>query len=60
MRLLTDEEIKDYILKDQPLFSCGSYKYESLGKNLFKSVIGSADAIQGLPLEPLLKALENH
>ena len=36
MRLLTEKEIKDYVLEDQPLFSCGSYKYESLGKNLFK------------------------
>ncbi|MEK9728078.1 MAG: Maf family nucleotide pyrophosphatase [Candidatus Margulisiibacteriota bacterium] len=57
MKSLTNDEITHYINRDLPLNSCGAYKYESLGKTLFKSVSHDSTAIQGLPLKPLSKIL---
>ena len=59
MKNLTESEVINYIKLDQPLYSCGSYKYEENGQSLFTSVNGSSDAIQGLPLQPLIKALKS-
>lgn len=54
MRTLTEAEIYAYIEADQPLKSCGSYKFESHGKHLFAQVIGDASVIKGMPLVQLL------
>ena len=59
MKSLTDQQIENYISKDQPLYSCGSYKLESLGIALFESIKCEDDtAIVGLPLLKLVKALK--
>ncbi len=57
MRDLTDEEIETYVTLDKPYHSCGSYKFESYGKLLFKEVKGDHDCILGISLIPLLNAL---
>lgn len=57
MRTLTLADIEAYINADEPLKSCGAYKYESLGKHLFASVSGTDSAIKGLPLQPLIAQL---
>lgn len=57
MRPLSAEEIHAYIGADAPLSSCGSYKFESLGRHLFSTAEGDHDVIKGLPLLPLLAAL---
>ena len=53
MRDLSLEEIQEYVEKDNPLMSSGSYKYESLGKNLFDYIKGDPYVIQGLPLDAI-------
>lgn len=57
MRTLTPAEIRAYVAADAPLSSCGSYKFEGLGRHLFASFEGDQDVIQGLPLVPLLAEL---
>ena len=57
MKLLSDSEIKDYIDKDEPFMSCGAYRFESLGKNLFLSTKGDETTIQGLTLNPIINFL---
>ena len=58
MNHLTKNDIINYVNKDVPLESCGSYKYELMGKNLFKSVSHDAHTIQGLPTNKLKLALK--
>ena len=53
MRVLTHQEIKAYVNKDNPLDCCGSYRFEEHGKYLFDAVDAASDAIQGLPLGKL-------
>ena len=57
MHNLSEEEIVSYVKADEPYQCSGSYKYESLGVNLFSKVEGASETIQGLVLTPLLKAL---
>lgn len=57
MRSLSAAEIHAYIGADAPLNSCGSYKFESLGRHLFTRADGDHDVIKGLPLLALLTAL---
>lgn len=57
MRALTKDQIRGYVGDDAPLASCGSYKFESLGRHLFTHVEGDHDVIKGLPLLPLLAEL---
>lgn len=57
MRPLTAAEIHAYVAADAPLASCGSYKFESLGRHLFSHVTGDQDVIKGLPLLPILAQL---
>ena len=59
MKDLSKEEIISYLEKDKPFECSGSYRYESLGADLFSSVLGSEFAIQGLAISPLLKAFKN-
>ena len=58
MRNLTDNEIEEYVALDNPLESCGSYKFEANGFKLFKSVIGSLEAINGLPFADLKELID--
>lgn len=60
MRPLTAAEIKAYVAADAPLASCGSYKFEALGRHLFSHVEGDQDVIKGLPVLPLLQQLHLH
>ena len=60
MRSLSKQEIKDYIKLDEPYNSCGAYKFEENGYKLFNSVTGTLEAINGLPIEHLLKNLNEH
>ncbi len=57
MRALTNDEIISYVKLDEPFFSCGAYKFEENGFTLFNSVIGSLEAINGLPLKELYEKL---
>lgn len=57
MRPLDEHAIDVYVTRDRPLDACGGYRYEAHGHSLFAHVEGTAEAIQGLPLQPLLQAL---
>ena len=57
MRPLSATDIRAYVAADAPLSSCGSYKFEGLGRHLFSKVEGDQDVIQGLALVPLLSHL---
>ena len=54
MRALSDEEILEYVEKDQPLDCAGSYKIEESGISLFEKIeCEDFTAIEGLPLMQL-------
>ena len=57
MRSLSANEIKAYVAADAPIASCGSYKFEELGRHLFSAVEGDHDVVKGLALVPLLAQL---
>ena len=59
MRSLNQEEIIDYVERDQPFHSCGAYYYESLGKSLFHKIEGDLSSICGCPIQPLKSALSS-
>lgn len=59
-RELSDERIRRYIQKDQPLYSCGSIKAEGLGLALVKSIQSDdPTALIGLPVIDLCEVLQN-
>lgn len=60
MKSLSKQQIEDYISIDEPYNSCGAYKFEENGYKLFNSVTGTLEAINGLPIEHLLKNLNEH
>lgn len=50
-RRLTAAEIRDYVAKDRPVECAGSFKFESFGASLFRSVeTDDPTAIEGLPI----------
>ncbi len=57
MHSLTETEIINYVEMENPINAAGSYKFESLGCNLFSYVNGSSHSVRGMPLIPLLNAL---
>ena len=57
MHDLSEPEIKNYVEMENPIHAAGSYKFESLGCNLFSHVGGSSYTVRGIPLIPLLNAL---
>jgi septum formation protein len=58
MRSLTNEDIQDYVRRDEPYDCAGSYKIEKAGLFLMASVsTQDPSAIQGLPLIALTQAL---
>ncbi|WP_419420271.1 Maf family protein [Legionella sp. D16C41] len=58
MKNLSNQTIEAYLQTDKPYQSCGAYNYESQAKWLFKTVKGHDSTIQGLPLLPLIHALQ--
>jgi septum formation protein len=60
MRQLSDTQIKNYLLKEQPYDCAGSFKSEGLGIALFDRLEGTdPNALIGLPLIRLIHMLEN-
>jgi len=58
MRALSKEQIENYVRRDQPLDSAGSYKIEKSGLTLFEKIeCEDFSAIQGLPLIALTTLL---
>lgn len=56
---LSDDALKRYVEKDQPLDCAGSFKWEQLGIALFSKMAGDdVTALQGLPLICLINMLE--
>tara|TARA_B100000989_G_scaffold9645_1_gene6529 strand:+ start:756 stop:1352 length:597 start_codon:yes stop_codon:yes gene_type:complete len=60
MKVLTDDNIDNYIKLDQPFECCGGYKYELNGKNLFSDIKGSIYTIQGLDIDSLFSFLKQN
>ena len=59
-RQLTDEQIENYLNKEQPYQCAGSAKSEGLGIALIERMIGEdPNALVGLPLIKLVKMLNN-
>ena len=57
MRSITKKQIKTYVDHDNPVYSCGAYKFESKGYLLFSKVEGDQFSIQGLPIFTLFNFL---
>ncbi|WP_084007843.1 Maf family protein [Erwinia piriflorinigrans] len=59
-RTLSEEEITQYVLKEQPLNCAGSFKSEGLGITLFDRLSGrDPNTLVGLPLIALAEMLRN-
>jgi MAF protein len=59
-KVLTAQQIENYLQKEQPYQCAGSFKSEGLGIGLFEKLIGNdPNALVGLPLIQLIKMLEN-
>lgn len=59
-RLLSDDEIERYLVKEQPYHCAGSAKSEGLGIALIESIRGDdPNALIGLPLISLVTMLKN-
>lgn len=57
-RALSDEEIEDYVSRDQPYDSSGSFRMEGLGIALFERFEGNdPNTLIGLPLIRLCELL---
>ncbi len=59
-RQLTDEQIENYLTKEQPYHCAGSAKSEGLGVALIERMLGEdPNALIGLPLIKLITMLQN-
>lgn len=59
-RHLSEQEIRNYVRKEQPLQCAGSFKSEGLGITLFERLSGKdPNALVGLPLISLCEMLRN-
>jgi len=59
-RQLTDEQIENYLIKEQPYHCAGSAKSEGLGVALIERMLGEdPNALIGLPLIKLVTMLQN-
>lgn len=54
----TEDEIKNYVLKDKPLEHAGGYKIQSLGAVLVDKIEGDYFNIVGLPISVLVDELK--
>jgi len=61
MREMTDEELKDYLLKitDEALYAYNVYQIEGEGRTLFSKIEGEEDTVMGLPLKQIKEYLKN-
>ena len=59
MKTLTSAEIEEYVNQDNPIHSCGAYKFEENGYKLFSNITGSLEAINGLPFSVIYKMIKN-
>lgn len=57
---LTDEEIRDYIKKDNVLDKAGAYAIQSEAKKFVKSINGDYYSVMGLPVSELNKRLKKY
>ena len=57
MRKINKQQIINYVDSDNPIHSCGSYKFESKGYLLFSKIKGDQFTIQGMPLFDLFNFL---
>jgi len=55
MKKLSKKQIADYVKKDNPVACAGSYKFESLGKNLFENFTGDLNSILGFNIKNILQ-----
>ena len=62
MKNLSDQEIKDYLLKikTETLLAYGVYQIEANGLDLFEYVKGDKDAIMGLPIKQITKYINSY
>ena len=59
-RVLSAEQIDNYLKKEQPYNCAGSFKSEALGISLFERLEGNdPNTLIGLPLIQLIKMLEH-
>jgi len=59
-RKLSEKQIENYLLKEQPYNCAGSFKSEGLGISLFEKLEGEdPNTLIGLPLIRLIQMLEN-
>ncbi len=59
-RMLTDQQLHNYLVREQPYDCAGSFKCEGLGITLFTAMIGEdPNALIGLPLIKLTEMLIN-
>lgn len=56
-KILTSEEIEDYINTDEPLGKAGAYAIQGIGAFMIKSISGSYSNVVGLPLYPVIDSL---
>lgn len=57
MRELSNDEIEEYITRDNPIGCAGSYKFELTGKALFTKIKGKDEVVKGFSLSEVLKFL---
>lgn len=57
-RLLTDQEIRDYIATGDPMDKAGSYGIQSLGRNFVESFTGTLENIAGLPIHEIERVIQ--
>ena len=59
MKKMTDEELKEYLLKisDDALYAYNVYQIEGEGRALFSSIEGDEDTIMGLPVKKIKEYL---
>jgi len=54
---MTDEEIWNYIEKDNVMDKAGAYGIQGIGERLVESINGDYNNVVGLPLSKLMKEL---
>lgn len=56
---LKDNDIENYIQLVDPLDKAGAYGIQEHGKWIVEGIVGRFDTVMGLPVEPVLQALES-
>lgn len=60
MKLITDEEIEEYIKTGEPMDKAGSYAVQGIGNKFIDNIEGSYNSVVGLDIEKLDKILKKH